>query len=69
MYLSAIYIVQDKVELLYSLKRVVKPNQKRVFEALQQHVSLCHDVLLLKREKEKNKFWEVQFFAFFSFFV
>lgn len=54
-YLSSIYIVQDKVELLWGLEGVVEPNQKRMFQTLQQHISLCHYVLLLKGEKAKKK--------------
>lgn len=59
-YLSPIHIVKDKVELLWGLEGVVEPDQKRVFQTLQQHISLCHDVLLLKREKRKIswKLWE-----------
>lgn len=50
LYLSSVHIVQDKVEFLCGLERVMKPNQKRVFQTFQQHISLRHDVLLLNRE-------------------
>ncbi len=50
-YLTPIHIVKNKVELLWGLEGVVEPNQKRVFQTLQQHISLCHNVLLLKSEK------------------
>ena len=48
-YLSPIHIVEDKVELLCGLEGEVEPNQKGMFQTLQQHISLCHNVLLLKR--------------------
>lgn len=55
MYLSPIYIVEDKVEFLWGLEGVVEPNQKRVFQTFQQHISLCHNVLLLQRDKRKKQ--------------
>lgn len=54
-HLSSVYVVQDKVELLWGLEGVVEPNQKRMFQTLQQHISLCHYVLLLKGEKTEKK--------------
>lgn len=54
MYLSSVYIVKHKVEFLCSLEGVVEPNQKRVFQALQEDVSLSHDVLLLKKRNTVN---------------
>lgn len=33
----------------------MEPNQEGVFEALQEHISLRHDVLLLIREERKAK--------------
>lgn len=54
-YLSPIYVVQDKVELLWGLEGVVEPNQERMFQTLQQDISLCHNVLLLmKGNREIN---------------
>lgn len=57
-YLSSIDIVKDKVKLLCRLKRVMEPNQERMFEAFQEHISLSHDVLLLiKRRKKTTTIW------------
>lgn len=52
-YLSSVDIVKDKVKLLCSLKRVMEPDQERVFEALQEYIPLCHDVFLLIRRKKQ----------------
>lgn len=51
-YLSPVDIVEDKVELLWGLEGVVEAHQERMLQALQQHVPLCHDVLLLEDTKQ-----------------
>ena len=43
--LSAVDIVQHKVEFGAGLEGVVEPHQERVSHVLQQHVPLGHDVL------------------------
>lgn len=53
-YLSSIDIVKDKVKLLCSLKRVMEPNQERMFQAFQEHISLSHDVFLLIKRRKKR---------------
>ncbi len=46
-YLSTIDVIQDKIQLLRGLKGVVQADQKRVLQALEQHVPLGHYILLL----------------------
>lgn len=47
MYLSAVDIVQNKVQLVCCLEGVMQPNQEGVLDVLHQHTALSHDVLLL----------------------
>lgn len=54
MYLSSVDVVEDKVELLWGLEGVVQPHQEGMFQTLQQHVPLGHDVLLLQEEEDRE---------------
>ncbi len=43
--LAAVDVVEDKVELLPRLERVVEADEERVLEVLDEHVALGHDVV------------------------
>lgn len=47
-YLSAVDIVENKVQLVSSLEGVVQPHQEGMLDVLHQHTALSHDVLLLE---------------------
>lgn len=47
-YLSAVDIVEHKVQLVSGLEGVVKPHQEGMFDVLHQHTALGHDMLLLE---------------------
>lgn len=50
-HLSAVDIVQNKVQLVCSLEGVVQPHQEGMLDVLHQHAALSHDVLLLDGTK------------------
>ena len=45
--LAAVHVLEYEVELVARLERVVQIDQERVIQALQQHVTFAHDVVLL----------------------
>lgn len=46
--LSSVNVVEDEVKLLRGLKGVMKADEEGMLQALQENVSLSHDVLLLE---------------------
>lgn len=47
--------IQDEVELVCSLQRVMQAREERVLDILQEDATLGHDVLLLQENKHSEK--------------
>lgn len=47
-YLSAVHVVENEVELLARLERVVQMDEERVLNVLNEHIPLGHHVLHLR---------------------
>lgn len=46
-YLSAVDVIEDEVEFVGRLERIMQPDEERMTHVTNQHVPLCHDVLHL----------------------
>jgi hypothetical protein len=53
-HLSPIDIVQHEVKLLGGLEGVAQAHEERVLHVLQQHIALCHDVVLLRIHTDRG---------------
>lgn len=53
-YLSSIDVIEYKIEFVGCLEGVVQSYQEGMLYILHQNASLCHDVLLLDGERQRQ---------------